>query len=119
MASLTVPTATSTGSNATTSAQITAWPAGDTIDLGQIGDRGVLALVSNTSGGSLDLRVSDPYTTPAGNPAANTYTTITVANGTSTLPVVITKNNVDPSTGAAKIGASTTNAAFTVRLIRY
>lgn len=99
-------------------AQITAWPAGDSIALDLIGERGILAIISNTSGGSLNYRVSDPGLTPAGNPVALGYEETAVANGAVFLDV-ITKHNADPATGAVKIGASTTNAAFTVRLVRY
>jgi hypothetical protein len=103
---------------ASAAAQITAWPAGDTISLGDIGERGVLAIITNTSGGALEFRISDPGTTPAGNPVALAYEATSVANN-ATLFEVITKHHVDPATGVAKIGASTTNAAFTVRLVRY
>jgi hypothetical protein len=99
--------------------QITAWSGtGDTISASEVGERGVVALVANASGGSLDFRVSDPGTTPAGNTATNGYTTVTVANSTSQ-QVFIGKNNVDPTTGVVKVGASTSNAAFTVRTFRY
>lgn len=118
MAALTVQTITATGVAAPAPAQITAWSTGDTIAASEVGERGVVAIVANASGGSLDFRVGDPGLTPAGNPAANAYTTVTVANSASQ-QVFIGKNNVDPATGVVKVGASTTNAAFTVRLIRY
>ena len=82
-----------------------------------VGARGVVAEVTNSSGGSLDFRVQDPGTTPAGNAAANGYTTITVANG-ATAMVYIGPNNVDDDS-LCDIGASTTNAGFTMRLYRY
>lgn len=119
MASLTVQIVTAVGVTAAAPVQITAWSGtGDTITLAQVGDRGVVAEITNGSGGSLDFRVSDPGVTPAGNTAANGYTALAVANSASAR-ILITKNNVDPATGAVKIGASTSNAAFTVRLIRY
>lgn len=117
MALLTVVTATSAGVDAGAPAQITAWSTGDTIAASEIGDRGVVAEVTNISGGSLDFRVSDSGTTPAGNPAANGYTTVTVPTSVS-YRVVITQKNVG-SSGVAKVGASTTNAAFTIRVYRY
>lgn len=118
MAALTVTAATSTGATPVAPAQITAWSTGDTISSSDIGARGVTAIVANASGGSLDFRVSDPGTTPAGNAAANAYTTVTVPNS-ATRWVYIGPANVDNSTGAVKVGASTTNAAFTVQLARY
>ncbi len=118
MATLTVQTNTAVGTVANTPVQITAWPAGDTIPGSEVGERGIQAIVANASGGTLNFRISDPGRTPAGNAAANGYTDIAVATGT-TMVVVITKNNIDPATGAVKVGASTSNAAFTVRLSRY
>ncbi len=118
MALLTVQTATGAGTTPAAPVQITAWPGGDTISGSDIGDRGLIAIVANASGGSLDFRVGDTGTTPAGNAAANGYSAVTVPTAASRW-VYIGKNSVDPATGAAKIGASTTNAAFTVQLVRY
>ena len=118
MAALTVQTVTAVGITPNAAVQITAWPAGDTVATAELGDRGVWAEVANTSGGSLDFRVNDSGATPAGNAAANGYTTVTVPTASSRL-VWISKSNVDPAAGGAKVGASTTNAAFTVRLFRY
>lgn len=119
MAALTPQTVTAAGVVIAAPVQITAWSGtGDTITSSEVGERGVCALVANASGGSLDFRVSDPGRTPAGNTATNGYTTVTVANSTSQ-EVFIGKNNVDPATGVVKIGASTSNAAFTVRVRRY
>lgn len=119
MALLTVQTVTSTGITPAAPVQITAWSGtGDTISGSDIGDRGVWVEVSNTSGGSLDFRVSDPGFTPAANPAANGYTTVTVPTGQNR-KVFVGRGNVDPSTGVAKVGASTSNAAFTVAAFRY
>lgn len=119
MAALSATTVTAAGVEPAAAAQITAWSGtGDTISSSIIGQRGVIAEVANGSGGSLDFRVSDPGTTPAGNTAANGYTTVTVADGETWL-VYVGPHNVDPDTGSAKVGASTSNAAFTVRIIRY
>lgn len=121
MAALTAQTVTGAGITPNAPVQITAWTTGDTITASEVGDRGIWAEVANTSGGSLDFRVGDPGSTPAGNPSANGYTTVTVTTGSSRL-VYIGKNNIDPTLGtggAVKVGASTTNAAFTVRLFRY
>jgi hypothetical protein len=120
MALLTVNTVTSAGIVPSAPTQISAWSGTpDTISSSDIGERGVIAEITNTSGGSLDFRVSDSRTTPAGNPAANGYTTLTVATGGQGGRMLITQNNVNLATGLASVGASTTNAAFTVRLVRY
>jgi len=119
VAALTVQTVTGPGAEKAAAVQITAWSGtGDTISSSSIGERGVIAEVTNGSGGSLDFRVNDSGTTPAGNTAANAYTTVTVPDGETWL-VFIGKHNVNPSTGSVKVGASTSNAAFTVRCIRY
>lgn len=117
MAVLTTNVATGPGITPVAPAQITAWSTGDTISANDIGDTGVTAIVANASGGSLDFRVEDIGTTAAGNAAANGYTTVTVPNSQSRL-VKITKNNVNTSTNTVKVGASTTNAAFTVQLVK-
>jgi len=115
MAVLTTNVSTGVGMTPVAPAQITAWSTGDTINQADIGTDGVTAVVSNTSGGSLDFRVEDPNTTPAGNPAANGYTTVTVPN-TQSRGVFIGPNNVNKANNNVKVGASTTNAAFTVQL---
>lgn len=118
MAALTVQTVTSAGITPAAPAQITVWSTGDTISSSEIGERGIWVDVANASGGSLDFRVSDAGTTPAGNVSANGYTTVTVPNSQAR-KVFIGKNNVDPATGLVKVGASTSNAAFTVAAFRY
>lgn len=118
MAALTAQTVTAVGITPSAPVQITAWATGDTISSSEVGERGIWAEVANTSGGSLDFRVNDSGTTPAGNAAANAYTTVTVPTASSRL-VFIGKNNVDSGLGYVKVGASTTNASFTVRLFRY
>lgn len=119
MAVLTVNTAVATGTTPAAAVQITAWSGtGDTISANEIGDRGVIATVANASGGSLDFRVEDVGATPAGNAAANGYTTVTVANNV-TKTVFISRNNVNGTNGTVKVGASTSNAAFTVQIHRY
>lgn len=117
MAALTAQTVTAAGITPSAPTQISAWSGPDTISSTEIGDRGLWAEVTNNSGGSLDFRVQDPGRTPAGNTATNGYTTVTVAN-TVTKLVFIGKNNVDTD-GLCDVGASTTNASFTVRLFRY
>ncbi len=118
MAALSVQRPTSTGTTPSAPAQISAWASADTISGSEVGERGLIAIVANGSGGSLDFRVSDPGTTPAGNAPANGYTTITVPNAAAR-DVFIGKNNVNPATGQVTVGASTTNAAFTVRLVQH
>jgi hypothetical protein len=119
MAVLTVVAAVSAGATPTAPAQITAWSGtGDTINATDVGDRGVIAVVANASGGSLDFRVEDPNPTPAGNAAANGYTTVTVPNS-ATRWVFIGPNNVNRTNNNVKVGASTSNAAFTVTVARY
>lgn len=117
MALLTVQTPTAAGATPSAATQLSAWASPDTISGSDIGDRGVVILASNTSGGSLDLRVSDPGSTPAGNTAANGYTTVTVPTGQSRW-VYVGRGNVNAA-GVAQVGASTTNAAFTVQVLRY
>ena len=118
MAALTTNYATSVGITPAAPAQITAWSGtGDTITASDVGDTGVTAVVSNTSGGSLDFRVEDSLTTPAGNAAANGYTTVTVPNSQSR-HVFIGPNNVNRTNQTVKVGASTSNAAFTVQIVK-
>lgn len=118
MALLSVQTVTAAGVTSAAPTQLTAWTGGDTIAGSDVGTRGVVVEVANASGGSLDLRVSDPGRTPAGNTAANGYASHVVATGT-TKKVWVGPGNVDPATGAVKIGASTAHASFTVRVERY
>jgi predicted RNA-binding protein with TRAM domain len=118
MALLTTNVATSPGITPVAPAQITAWSGtGDTISAGDIGDTGVTAIVANASGGSLDFRVEDPGFTGAGNAAANGYTMVTVPNSQSR-HVKITRNNLNSTNGTVKVGASTSNAAFTVQIVK-
>lgn len=119
MALLTVQSITSVGVIPVAPAQISVWASADTISASDIGSRGVIAEITNTSGGSLDVRVSDPGFTPSSNPAANGYTSFTVPTGGTGGRIFVGPGNVDPATGVAKIGASATNAAFTVRIVRY
>lgn len=113
MALLTVAAVTTAGTTAAAPTQLSAWGTPDTIDGGAIGSDGVIVEVNNTSGGSLDLRIGDPGTTAAGNAAANGYRTITVATGAKVRARVV-QANVNPATGVAQVGASATNAAFTI-----
>lgn len=118
MAALTATTATADGTEAPTPAQISAWASPDTIASSVIGSRGVVAVVVNGTAGSLDFRVQDPGETPAGNSAANGYTTVTLAAG-ETHWVYIGPHNVDPSDGLCDVGASSSDAAFTIQLLRF
>lgn len=119
MATLTVNTVTQAGIAPAAGVQITAWSGtGDSILASDVGERGVWVEVSNSSGGSLDFRIGDPGFTPAGNAAANGYQSYTLTTGTSR-KIFVGKANVDPSTGAVKVGASTSNASFTVAAYRY
>lgn len=118
MAQLTVQTPTAVGIEPTTGTQLAAWSDPDTISSSEIGERGVIVLADNATAGSLDLRVGDPGTTPAGNSAANGYATVTVPAGEQRW-VFVGKHNVDTSTGFAEVGASSTDAAFTVQVLRY
>lgn len=117
MAALTITAATAAGATPAAAAQISAWAGPDTIDGSVVGVRGVVVLVANASGGSLDFRVGDPGATPAGNPAANGYSSVTVPNNQSRL-VYVGPNNIN-SSGQVQVGASTTNAAFTAQVFRY
>lgn len=118
MAALTVNTATAVGATPAAPVQITAWSGtGDTVTSSQVGADGMKMLVANASGGSLDFRVEDPGATPAGNAAANGYTTVTVPNSQSRL-VYVGPANVNRTNGTVKVGASTSNAAFTVQVIK-
>ena len=118
MAALVVNTATAVGITPTAPAQITAWSGtGDTVTASEVGDTGVKAIVANASGGSLDFRVADPGATPAGNTAANGYTTVTVPNNQSR-HVFIGPGNVNRTNNTVKVGASTSNAAFTVQIVK-
>jgi len=118
MAALTVQTITAAGIVPAAPTQISAWGTPDTISSGDIGDRGVIAEIINGTAGSLDFRVEDPGTTPAGNAAANGYTTHTVAAGAARR-VFIGRHNVDLVAGTVSVGASASDAAFTIRLFRY
>lgn len=120
MALLTVGTAVSTGATPAAAATITAWSGtGDTINASDIGDRGVVAIVVNTSGGSLDFRVEDPGFTPASNTAANGYTTVTVPTA-ATRWVYIGPRNVNGTTNTVKVGSSGgAVSTFNVQIMRY
>lgn len=117
MAALTTNVATAAGITPVAPVQITVWTSGDTISSSDIGDTGVNVLVANASGGSLDFRVEDPGTTAAGNPSANGYTTVTVPNSQSRL-VFVGPGNVNRTNNNVKVGASTSNAAFTAQIVK-
>lgn len=118
MAALTTNVATGPGITPAAPAQITAWSGtGDTVSATDLGDTGVTAIVANASGGSLDFRVEDPNLTPAGNGATNGYTTVTVPTAQSR-HVKITRANLNSTNQTVKVGASTSNAAFTVQIVK-
>ncbi len=119
MALLTTGSATGAGVTPPTPATITAWSTGDQIAASDIGSRGLLAIVVNTSGGSLDFRYEDPGYTPASNPAANGYATVTVPTG-QTRWIYIGPNSVNQTTGAVKVGSSgAAVSTFNIQLARY
>lgn len=94
---------------------LTAVAASDTIASSEIGDRGVIYEVNNGSGGSINVTISDPGLTPAGNVGVAVVNAI--ANGVRER-MVITKNNVDPATGLVTITHSAT-ATVTAEAYRY
>lgn len=119
MALLTVGVPTGPGTTPPAPATISAWASADTIDGSVIGERGVAAIVVNTSGGTLDFRVEDPGSTRAGNSAANGYTTRSVATGT-TAWVFIGPANVNGTTNSVKVGSSgAAVGTFNVQILRY
>lgn len=118
MAALTTNVATGPGITPVGPVQITAWSGtGDTISASDIGDTGVTAIVANASGGSLDFRYEDPGFTPAGSAAANGYITVAVPTGQSR-HVKIGRNSVNTTNQNVKVGASTSNASFTVQIVK-
>jgi hypothetical protein len=91
----------------------------DTISGGDIGDRGVILDVNNASGGSINVTILDPGTTPAGNPATGTPAgrVIAVPAGQQR-DIFISPKNVDPSTGVATANYSATTSV-TAEVTRY
>lgn len=93
--------------------------ASDTISGGDIGDRGVILDVNNGAGSPINVTISDPGTTPAGNPASGSPAgrVIAVPNGQQR-DIYIGPRNVDPSTGVATITYSSTTTV-TAESTRY
>jgi hypothetical protein len=91
---------------------------GDTISGTDIGSRGLIVRVSNTSGSSITVAVSDPGTTDAGN--SPTIPTVTVPATTGVREVWVGPANVNPSTGVATLTyVGTLSASTTHEAIRY
>lgn len=111
MAARTVNTVTAAG----VARNLTAVAASDTIAASEIGSRGVIYEITNGSGSSINVTVSDPGFSPAGN--AGTALVNAVANG-ATERMFIGPNNVDPSTGVATITHSATSSV-TAEAYRY
>lgn len=99
-------TATTVTTAATTVTPV-AVAASDTIDQSDIGTRGCLLQVINGSGGSINVTLADPGTTPVGN--AGTESAQAVPNGASRW-FRITQHHVDPSTGLATVTYSGTSS---------
>lgn len=108
MALLIVRTVTSTGS---TPAPVTC-ANGDTISGSDIGARGVILRVANTSGSAITVAVSDPGATAASNPG--TVTPITVPATTGVREIYVGPANVNPATGVATLTYTGTLSASTV-----
>ena len=77
----------------------------DTIAASDIGTNGVLLQVTNGSGGSINVTISDPGTTTVGN--AGSTTPQAVANGTTGLFRIL-PGHVNPATGVATVAYSGT-----------
>lgn len=106
-------TAVSVGTTATT-ATAAAVSASDTISASDIGTNGALLNVINGSGGSINVTLVDPGTTPAGN--TTTAPAQAVANSTDRW-FLVTPNHVDTSTGLATVTFSGTTSV-TYKLLR-
>lgn len=91
---------------------------GDTISASDIGSRGVILQVRNTTGGAITVAVSDPGTTPAGN--AGTAAAVTVAATTGAKDIYVGPANVTPATQVATLTYTGTLAAGTTHeAVRY
>lgn len=91
----------------------------DTIDGSAIGDRGLVLDVNNASGGSINVTIGDPGTTPAGNPASGTPAGRVVAvPAASQRQIFVGPRNVDPATGVATVSYSATTSV-TAEVYRY
>jgi hypothetical protein len=85
----------------------------DTIAAADIGSSGVLLNVINGSGGSINVTISDPYTTPVGN--AGTTSPQAVANGTNGWFRIL-PGHVNPATGLATVAYSGTTTVTYVAI---
>ena len=86
----------------------------DTISAADIGTSGALLNVINGSGGSINVTISDPGTTPVGN--AGTTSAQAVANGADRW-FLISPGHVNPSTQVATVTFSGTSSV-TYKLLR-
>lgn len=87
----------------------------DTISGVDIGTRGVVLHVNNGGGAPINVTISDPGTTPAGN--AGSARVVAVTNGTAKR-IWIGPGNVDPVTNVATITYSAVTSV-TAEAIRY
>lgn len=110
MALLTANSVTSTATTVTAAAV----SASDTIAGSDIGENGAMLNVINGGGGSINVVLVDPMTTPAGNTA--TAPNQAVANGTDRW-FLVTKAHVNPTTGVATVTFSGTTSV-TYKLLR-
>lgn len=91
----------------------------DTISGDAIGDRGVILDVNNASGGSINVTIGDPGTTPAGNAAAGSPAGRVVAvPAGQQRDIYISPRNVDPATGVVTITYSSATSV-TAEATRY
>jgi hypothetical protein len=79
----------------------------DTIAAADLGTLGAYLLVTNGSGGSINVTVSDSSVTPAGNAASTSA--VAVANST-TKGVFVGPKTVNPSTGVTTVTFSGTSS---------
>ncbi len=104
MAAMTV---TNVPNNTKVVATGTAVSSSDTLTAGQVGRNGVLLRVTNGGGGSINVTVTDPGSTAAGNTV--TASTQAVANGTSGYFRIL-PGNVSLTTGLATVTYSGTTS---------
>jgi hypothetical protein len=79
----------------------------------------VILDVNNASGGSINVTVGDPGTTPAGNPASGSPAGRVVAvPAGAQRDIYISPRNVDPSTGVVTVTYSSTTSV-TAECTRY
>jgi hypothetical protein len=86
----------------------------DTVDQSDIGSRGCLLQVINGSGGSINVTLADPGSTPVGN--AGTAVAQAVPAGEDRW-FKLTQHHVDPATGVATITYSSATSV-TCKLIK-